>query len=69
MPVVTECDDGFLNDVTTFPRTDADVFEALDRSDRRGRRGGLRRRRHRDAVHGSEGGIGTASRVVSGAAG
>lgn len=30
MPVVTECDDSFLNDVTTFPLSDADVFEALD---------------------------------------
>lgn len=30
MPVVTECDDSFLNDVTTFPLADEDVFEALD---------------------------------------
>jgi D-aminopeptidase len=30
MPVVSECDDSFLNDVTTFPLADADVFEALD---------------------------------------
>jgi D-aminopeptidase len=30
MPVVTECDDSFLNDVTTFPLQDTDVFEALD---------------------------------------
>ena len=30
MPVVTECDDSFLNDVRTFPLGDADVFEALD---------------------------------------
>jgi D-aminopeptidase len=30
MPVVSECDDSFLNDVTTFPLSDEDVFEALD---------------------------------------
>jgi D-aminopeptidase len=30
MPVVTECDDSFLNDVTTFPLGDQDVFDALD---------------------------------------
>jgi D-aminopeptidase len=30
MPVVTECDDSFLNDVTAFPLADEDVFVALD---------------------------------------
>ena len=30
MPVVSECDDSFLNDVTTFPLADEDVFDALD---------------------------------------
>jgi D-aminopeptidase len=30
MPVVTECDDSFLNDVTSFPLTDDDVAAALD---------------------------------------
>jgi len=30
MPVVSECDDSFLNDVTTFPLDDRDVFDALD---------------------------------------
>ena len=30
MPVVSECDDSFLNDVTTFPLRDDDVFAALD---------------------------------------
>ncbi len=30
MPVVSECDDSFLNDVTTFPLADGDVFDALD---------------------------------------
>ena len=64
MPVVTECDDSFLNDVTTFPLSDADVFEALDTA-----AGG-------DVAEGCvgagtgmqcmdfKGGIGTASRVV-----
>src|ERR671937_2905495 len=64
MPVVTECDDSFLNDVTTFPLSDADVYAALD-----GASGG-------DVAVGCvgagtgmqcmdfKGGIGTASRVV-----
>jgi D-aminopeptidase len=30
MPVVTECDDSFLNDVASFPLGDEDVFTALD---------------------------------------
>lgn len=30
MPVVTECDDSFLNDVTSFPLSDTDVYAALD---------------------------------------
>jgi D-aminopeptidase len=30
MPVVTECDDSFLNDVLEFPLSDDDVFAALD---------------------------------------
>lgn len=30
MPVVSECDDSFLNDVTAFPLSDGDVFDALD---------------------------------------
>ncbi len=30
MPVVTECDDSFLNDVASFPLSDRDVFDALD---------------------------------------
>ncbi|HZD18395.1 MAG TPA: P1 family peptidase, partial [Actinomycetota bacterium] len=66
MPVVTECDDSFLNDVTTFPLRDRDVFEALDAA-----RGG-------DVAEGCvgagtgmqcmdfKGGIGTASRIVPG---
>lgn len=66
MPVVTECDDSFLNDVTTFPLSDAEVYQALDSAS-----GG-------DVVEGCvgagtgmqcmdfKGGIGTASRIVSG---
>jgi D-aminopeptidase len=66
MPLVTECDDSFLNDVATFPLSDADVFEALDSAT-----GG-------DVAEGCvgagtgmqcmdfKGGIGTASRVVQG---
>ena len=66
MPVVTECDDSFLNDVTTFPLTEEDVFAALD-----GARSG-------EVVEGCvgagtgmqcmdfKGGIGTASRTVPG---
>jgi D-aminopeptidase len=30
MPVVTECDDSFLNDARSFPLTDRHVFEALE---------------------------------------
>lgn len=30
MPVVTECDDGYLNDTLSFPLTDAHVAAALD---------------------------------------
>jgi D-aminopeptidase len=30
MPVVSECDDSFLNDVASFPLRDEDVFSALD---------------------------------------
>jgi D-aminopeptidase len=64
MPVVTECDDSFLNDVTSFPLTEEDVFAALDDA-----RGG-------DVAEGCvgagtgmqcmdfKGGIGTASRLV-----
>jgi D-aminopeptidase len=67
MPLVSECDDSFLNDVTSFPLSDADVFEALDSAS-----GG-------DVAEGCvgagtgmqcmdfKGGIGTASRVVAGA--
>ncbi len=64
MPVVTECDDSFLNDVTSFPLAEADVFAALDEA------------RTGDVAEGCvgagtgmqcmdfKGGIGTASRLV-----
>jgi D-aminopeptidase len=66
MPVVAECDDSFLNDVTTFPLTDEDVFEALDRA-----RNGPVAEGCVGAGTGTQcmdfkGGIGTASRVVPG---
>lgn len=64
MPCVTECDDSFLNDVTTFPLSERDVFDALDAAS------------DGDVAEGCvgagtgmqcmdfKGGIGTASRVV-----
>ena len=64
MPVVTECDDSFLSDVTSFPLAEADVFAALDDA------------RVGDVAEGCvgagtgtqcmdfKGGIGTSSRVV-----
>ena len=67
MPVVTECDDSLLNDVTTFPLTDDDVFAALDAAE--GNDGAVE-----EGCVGSgtgmqcmdfKGGIGTASRVVA----
>jgi D-aminopeptidase len=66
MPVVSECDDSFLNDVATFPLADEDVFDALDAA------------RVGDVEEGCvgagtgmqcfdfKGGIGTASRVLGG---
>lgn len=66
MPVVTECDDSFLNDVTSFPLADADVFEALDAAG-----GGAVAEGCVGAGTGMhcmdfKGGIGSASRVVPG---
>jgi D-aminopeptidase len=66
MPVVAECDDSFLSDVTTFPLADEDVFAALD-----GARGGPVDEGCVGAGTGTQcmdfkGGIGTASRRVSG---
>jgi D-aminopeptidase len=68
MPVVTECDDSFLNDVASFPLRDEDVFAALD--DAEANDGAVE-----EGSVGSgtgmqcmdfKGGIGTASRLVPG---
>jgi D-aminopeptidase len=64
MPVVSECDDSSLNDVTTFPLADEDVFDALD-----GARDGDVEEGCVGAGTGMQccdfkGGIGTASRVL-----
>lgn len=66
MPVVSECDDSFLNDVTSFPLSEEDVFEALDSA-----AGGPVAEGCVGAGMGMQcmdfkGGIGTASRVVRG---
>jgi len=66
MPVVTECDDSFLNDVTTFPLSDDDVYAALDSAS-----GGDVAEGCVGAGTGTQcmdfkGGIGTASRLASG---
>jgi D-aminopeptidase len=64
MPVVTECDDSFLNDALSFPLEDQDVWDALD---------GARSGDVEEGCVGSgtgmqcfdfKGGIGTASRVL-----
>ncbi len=66
MPVVTECDDSFLNDAISFPLRDEDVWNALDSAE------------DGDVGEGNvgagtgmqcfdfKGGIGTASRVLAG---
>jgi D-aminopeptidase len=64
MPVVSECDDSFLNDAVGFPLTDEDVWAALD-----GARGGEVEEGCVGAGTGMQcfdfkGGIGTASRVL-----
>jgi len=66
MPVVSECDDSFLNDILSFPLRDEHVAAALD-----GARGGPVQEGAVGAGLGMQcfdfkGGIGTASRVVSG---
>ncbi len=66
MPVVSECDDSFLNDVLSFPLRDEHVAAALD-----GARGGPVEEGCVGAGLGMQcfdfkGGIGTASRVVEG---
>lgn len=64
MPVVTECDDSFLNDVTSFPLSDADVFEALDAAGRGDVAEGCVGAGTGMQCMDFKGGIGTASRVV-----
>lgn len=64
MPVVTECDDSFLNDVTTFPLTRADVFAALDAASPGGVAEGCVGAGTGMQCMDFKGGIGTASRVV-----
>jgi D-aminopeptidase len=69
MPVVTECDDSFLNDASSFPLEDQDVWDALE---------GARNGDVEEGCVGSgtgmqcfdfKGGIGTASRMLPSEAG
>jgi D-aminopeptidase len=64
MPCVTECDDSFLNDVTTFPLADADVFEALDAAGTGDVEEGCVGAGTGMQCFDFKGGIGTASRVL-----
>jgi D-aminopeptidase len=69
MPVVTECDDGYLSDTLSFPLTDAHVAAALD-----GASDGAVEEGSVGAGVGMQcfdfkGGIGTASRVLADAGG
>ena len=66
MPFVCECDDSYLNDVTTFPLTDEDVAAALDAAE-----GGDVSEGCVGAGTGTQcmdfkGGIGTSSRTIPG---
>jgi D-aminopeptidase len=66
MPFVSECDDSFLNDVSTFPLSDADVYEALDdASDGTVAEGCVGAGTGMQCMD-FKGGIGTASRLVPG---
>ncbi len=64
MPVVAECDDSYLNDVTTFPLADEDVFAALDRAESGDVGEGCVGAGTGMYCMDFKGGIGTASRVV-----
>ena len=66
MPFVTECDDSFLNDVTTFPLSDEDVFAALDAATDGDVEEGCVGSGTGMQCMDFKGGIGTASRVVDG---
>jgi D-aminopeptidase len=65
MPFVSECDDSFLNDVTTFPLTGADVFEALDAASDVVAEGCVGAGTGMQCMD-FKGGIGTSSRLVPG---
>jgi D-aminopeptidase len=64
MPIVTECDDSFLNDVTTFPLRDQDVFAALDSAESGDVAEGCVGAGTGMQCFDFKGGIGTASRVL-----
>jgi D-aminopeptidase len=64
MPCVSECDDSFLNDVTTFPLAEADVFDALDAAVTGGVEEGCVGAGTGMQCFDFKGGIGTASRVL-----
>jgi D-aminopeptidase len=64
MPVVSECDDSFLNDVTTFPLDDRDVFDALDEAHDGDVEEGCVGAGTGMQCFDLKGGIGTASRVI-----
>jgi D-aminopeptidase len=69
MPVVSECDDSFLNDVTTFPLADRDVFDALDAATTGDVEEGCVGAGTGMQCFDFKGGIGTASRVLGDAEG
>ncbi|HEU5224341.1 MAG TPA: P1 family peptidase [Actinomycetota bacterium] len=69
MPVVTECDDSFLNDARAFPLSPADVVAALDGASRGDVPEGCVGAGTGMQCFDFKGGIGTASRVVADAAG
>jgi D-aminopeptidase len=64
MPVVSECDDSFLNDVTTFPLGERDVFDALDAASDGNVEEGCVGAGTGMQCFDFKGGIGTASRVL-----
>jgi D-aminopeptidase len=64
MPLVTECDDSFLNDVATFPLADEDVYAALDGANNGDVGEGCVGAGTGMQCMDFKGGIGTASRVI-----
>jgi D-aminopeptidase len=64
MPVVTECDDGFLNDATSFPLADEDVVDALESAEPGPVREGCVGSGTGMQCFDFKGGIGTSSRVL-----